>query len=108
MVHKENPVWSKYQEKEHWSDYETAREEVCDVYGVDPDEVHVHHIETRWQYLHEERFEGEDLNQLSNLYPFVKEGGEETHTNVADHRDLHNRLGRMEYERRKKSGTLGW
>lgn len=101
------PFWQRYQEKPEWSDYAESRDEVCEVYGVDPNEVHVHHIETLYDHLHEEHLEGKDLNRVENLYPFKKEGGEEDHTNIQDHKDLHNKLGRREYERRKRNGTLG-
>jgi len=102
------PFWDRYQEKPEWSDYGEARQRRCEIDGVAPDEVHVHHIVSRYDVLHEQEFEGMDLNEVSNLYPFKKEGGEEDHTNIQDHKDLHNKLGHKEYERRKREGTLGW
>lgn len=104
MAHQENPVWSKYQEKEHWSDYEEARERVCSIYNVDPTTAHVHHIIDRYTVLHDPIFEDMDLNELSNLYPFTEEDRDGMHTTKQDHKDLHQTIGRRQYERRKEAG----
>lgn len=99
MAKESGHFWDRYNEKPEWSDYPTQRKRRCEIDGLDPDDVHIHHIETRWDHLHEKHLWGEDLNRLSNLYPFKKHGGEEDHTNVKDHQDLHNKLGKKEHDR---------
>ena len=97
---------TKYQEKEHFSDYWKNRERVCEIYGVDPTKAHTHHIVFRYDVLHEESLADMDLNEKSNLYPFSDdtEWGEDLHTTIADHQNMHNEVGRRQYEKRKASG----
>jgi hypothetical protein len=91
---------SRYQEREHWSDYKANRKRVCEIYEKDPNKVSCHHIVFRSDALRNPLFEDEDINQVSNLYPFANdEVAEELHTSKQDHDDLHQRLGRKEYER---------
>jgi hypothetical protein len=100
---------TKYQEKEHFSDYWKNRERVCEIYEVDPATTHMHHIVDRWTVLHDPVFEEFDLNEKSNLYPFTDdERGERLHVTKQDHKDLHNEIGRRQYEKRKEEETLGW
>ncbi len=89
-------MYERYQEKPHWSDYNEARKKVCEIYGVDPSKVNIHHIIFRYDCLNDPIFANFDLNQLSNLYPFGR-GNPEPHTTLDDHDALHKKVGEMAY-----------
>ena len=93
----------RYQENPDWSDYGENRERVCEIYDKDPKKVSCHHIVFRSDAKTNPLFEDFDINQPSNLYPFSNdEVAEELHTGKQDHDDLHQEIGKKEWERKKK------
>jgi hypothetical protein len=99
----------RYQEREHWSDYSENRKRVCEIYGKDSNKVSCHHIVDRYTALTDPAFADYDINQPSNLYPFQDdEVADQLHTGKRDHEDLHQQLGRKEFERKRGNGELSW
>ena len=95
--------------------YRENRARVAKIYGLEPDEVSCHHIIEKSDVKKRGGvFEGYDVDQLSNLYPFKVDGkgsssSEHTRTHQLIERNepqantpKRKRKGRTVYKRKKK------
>lgn len=88
--------------------YQQNRQEVADVYGIDPTGATVHHIVQRSDLetgMFDNLFNQWNIDDPSNLFPFSdqREDAEDQHTGWDGHVELHQKLEQIEqYENTRR------